>query len=182
MLRLVSLTFRRHISTNRLIYSSDNELLKTLENNLIIKEDFISEEEEKSILGEVDPYMRRLRYEFDHWDNVIHGYRETERLKWTPANQSILNRVKHIAFEKYDETNKNLLNHIHVLDLHENGYIKPHVDAVRFCGNTIAGLCLLSDAVMRLTHEKDKSKKVDALLKRRCLYIMRFVSLYRNLL
>lgn len=28
---------------------------------------------------------------------------------------------------------------MHVLDLHENGYIKPHVDAVRFCGNTIAG-------------------------------------------
>ena len=28
---------------------------------------------------------------------------------------------------------------MHILDLHEDGYIKPHVDAVRFCGNTIAG-------------------------------------------
>ena len=62
---------------------------------------------------------------------------------------------------------------MHILDLHENGYIKPHIDAVRFCGNTIAGLSLLSDAVMRLTNEKDKNKWANAFLKRRSLYIMR---------
>lgn len=173
MLRLVSLTFRRHLSTNHLIYSSDNELVKSLESSLILKEDFITEEEEKSLLTEVDSYMRKLRYEFDHWDDVIHGYRETERLNWTPPNQAILNRVKQFAFEKFKNTNTNLLNHVHVLDLHENGYIKPHVDAVRFCGNTIAGICLLSDAVMRLIHEKDKSKTATLWLKRRSLYIMR---------
>ena len=73
---------------------------------------------------------------------------------------------------KNDKTS-NLLNHVHILDLHENGFIKPHVDAVRFCGNTIAGLSLLSDCVMKLTMESDKSKFAYAHLKRRSLYIMR---------
>ena len=43
-----------------------------------------------------------------------------------------------------------ILKHVHVLDLAEGGRIKPHVDSVKFCGDTITGICLLSDAVMRL--------------------------------
>lgn len=31
---------------------------------------FITEEEEASLLGEVEPQLKRMRYEFDHWDNV----------------------------------------------------------------------------------------------------------------
>lgn len=31
---------------------------------------FISEKEENMLVQEVDPYMKRLRYEFSHWDNV----------------------------------------------------------------------------------------------------------------
>jgi alkylated DNA repair protein alkB family protein 7 len=142
---------------------------------MIIKENFLSVDEEQSLLEEVEPYMKKLRYEFDHWDDAIHGYRETERLEWNEANKKILNRVKDCAFDHFEDTkNTNLLAHVHILDLHENGYIKPHVDAVRFCGNTIAGLSLLSDAVMKLTHEKEKHKCASVLLKRRSLYIMRY--------
>ena len=32
--------------------------------------DFISEREENSLLLELEPVLRRMRYEFDHWDNV----------------------------------------------------------------------------------------------------------------
>ncbi|CAF0716926.1 unnamed protein product [Brachionus calyciflorus] len=157
-----------------LLDSNDPEVFKTMEQFMIIKEDFINENEEKSLLDEIDPYMKRLRYEFDHWDDAIHGYRETERLNWNEQNSKILERVKKFAFESFAGTEKtNLLNHIHILDLHQDGYIKPHVDAVRFCGNTIAGICLLSDAVMKLTNEKDKNKYGLALLKRRGLYIMK---------
>jgi len=35
-----------------------------------VVEDFLNEEEEKSMHEEVEPHMRRLRYEFDHWDDV----------------------------------------------------------------------------------------------------------------
>lgn len=38
--------------------------------DMLIIEDFLSESEEEALFSEVDPYMKRLRYEFDHWDDV----------------------------------------------------------------------------------------------------------------
>lgn len=161
-----------------LIEANDPNTFELLKKTMIVTENFLTESEEQSLLNEIEPYMKRLRYEYDHWDDAIHGYRETERLNWNEQNQQILQRVKKFAFDYFNqqdhlEHQTNLLNHIHILDLHETGYIKPHIDAVRFCGNTIAGLCLLSDGVMRLINEKDKTKFASVWLKRRCLYIMR---------
>lgn len=39
-------------------------------NDMIVVEDFLTVDEEELIIKEVDPYMKRLRYEFDHWDDV----------------------------------------------------------------------------------------------------------------
>lgn len=39
-------------------------------NDMIVVEDFLTEHEEMELIKEVDPYMTKLRYEFDHWDNV----------------------------------------------------------------------------------------------------------------
>ncbi|CAH0713381.1 unnamed protein product, partial [Brenthis ino] len=136
--------------------------------------DFVSEEEEAALLAEVEPQLKRMRYEFDHWDNAIEGYRETERSKWNEQNTAVLSRIKKVAFAK----NSELLPHVHILDLAAAGHIKPHVDAVRFCGDTIAGLCLASSAVMRLTHAARAHLALDALLQRRCLYIMSGVARY----
>lgn len=65
-----------------------------------------------------------------------------------------------------------IIPEVHILDLRKDGYIKPHVDAVRFCGSRIVGVSLLSNAIMRLANTEDKSASVDALLKRRSLYLM----------
>jgi len=43
---------------------------------------------------------------------------------------------------------------------------------LQYCGATIAALCLLSDAVMRLVHHSDNTHFADILLRRRSLYIM----------
>ena len=78
-----------------------------------------------------------------------------------------------------------------MLDLDAAGFIKPHVDSVRFCGTTIAGISLLSDSVMKLVHttedhsasndyrsQPEQTKKsadtyaAKILLKRFSLYIM----------
>lgn len=37
---------------------------------MIIYNDFLNEYEERSLMDELDPYMKKLRYEFDHWDDV----------------------------------------------------------------------------------------------------------------
>lgn len=39
--------------------------------DMALMENFISPTEEDSFLKELEPYLKRLRYEFDHWDDVI---------------------------------------------------------------------------------------------------------------
>ncbi|CAG9558860.1 unnamed protein product [Danaus chrysippus] len=158
---------------------------------------FVNEAEEAALLADVEPKLKRMRYEYDHWDNVcpgfivytlidkhkvhlvahivlaIEGYRETERDSWSPLCSEVLSRVRSLF-----PAGASLLPQAHVLDLAAAGHIKPHIDAVRFCGNTIAGLCLLSSAVMRLTHEKKPHIQFDALLERRALYVMSGVARY----
>lgn len=142
--------------------------------SLRVYQNFISEEEEKSLFDEVEPYLKRMKYQMSHWDDAIYGYRETERKQWTQKNKAIIQRVRDLAFPPGCPQ----LAFVHVLDVMATGAIKPHVDSVRFCGNTIAGMCLLSSAVMRFTHDKDKSRYADALLTRRSLYIMQGKSRY----
>lgn len=145
------------------------DLKHEIVSNMLVHENFINEQEENSLLEEIEPYLKRMRYEFEHWDNAIHAYRETERKEWNDENSKILEKVKAIAFP----IDVPKLAYVHILDLDKKGYIKPHIDAVRFCGNTIAGISLLSSSVMRLVHQEIKDKYADILLKRRSLYIMR---------
>lgn len=155
-----------------------------------IYEDFVSEDEERGLVSELDPIMKRLIYEQAHWDDVswrrlcikilsswfaswqaIHGYRETERTEWSPHNELIISRIRQVAFPPGTPQ----LHRVHVLDLKKSGVIKPHIDSVKFCGDTIAGLSLLSPSIMRLVHHehpKDDSFTVDCLLPRRSLYVM----------
>ncbi|XP_076046082.1 alpha-ketoglutarate-dependent dioxygenase alkB homolog 7, mitochondrial [Oratosquilla oratoria] len=147
---------------------------KEIKKSFTTIENFISEEEEDILMKEIEPHIKRLRYEFDHWDDAIHGYREVERSKWGKASSAIITRLRDAAFPEPSS----VMPLVHVLDLAEGGVIKPHIDSVRFCGNIISGLCLLSDAVMRLVHDKEKNQIVDVLLRRKTLYIMRDESRY----
>lgn len=70
------------------------------------------------------------------------------------------------------------LESVHVLDLAADGCIKPHVDAVRFCGPIIAGLSLGSDCVMRFARSGKTEEYVDVLLPCRSLYVMSGYSRY----
>ncbi|KAH1018956.1 hypothetical protein HUJ05_006627 [Dendroctonus ponderosae] len=96
-------------------------------NTIKVLNNFLSEAEETCLMNELDPYMNKLRYEFDHWDDAIHGYRETERLQWNEENTKILDRVRKIAFPPDVAP----IKFVHILDLDKNGWIKPHIDAVR---------------------------------------------------
>lgn len=39
-------------------------------NDMIVEENFLSKNEEIQLFDEIEPYLKRLRYEFDHWDDV----------------------------------------------------------------------------------------------------------------
>ena len=58
---------------------------------------------------------------------AIIGFRESERKYWTPSNQSLIDRLRSTSFDP----NCKQLPYVHVLDLAEDGYIKPHIDSVR---------------------------------------------------
>ncbi|XP_054616505.1 alpha-ketoglutarate-dependent dioxygenase alkB homolog 7, mitochondrial [Dunckerocampus dactyliophorus] len=152
-----------------LVVGSSRQLVRRLGPQVEVRTAFITEEEEGALLRELEPGLKKKRYEFDHWDDAIHGYRETERATWGAACQNILNRVRSVAFE----AGSSLLGPVHVLDLDKAGYIKPHIDSVKFCGSTITGLSLLSDSVMRMVKEDAPSEWLDLLLPRRSLYILR---------
>lgn len=152
-----------------LVVGSSPELVHRLGSQVEVRTGFITEEEEAALLQELEPGLKRKRYEFDHWDDAIHGYRETERVRWGAACEEILTRVRSAAFPE----GSSLLGPVHVLDLDKAGYIKPHIDSVKFCGSTIAGLSLLSDSIMRLVKEDNPSEWLDLLLSRRSLYILR---------
>ncbi|XP_042360598.1 alpha-ketoglutarate-dependent dioxygenase alkB homolog 7, mitochondrial [Plectropomus leopardus] len=152
-----------------LIVGSSRELVQRFAAQVEVRAAFISEEEEGAFLRELESGLKRKRYEFDHWDDAIHGYRETERVSWGPECEEVLNRVRSVAFPEGSP----LLGPVHVLDLDRTGYIKPHIDSVKFCGSTIAGLSLLSDSIMRLVNEDVPSEWLDLLLPRLSLYILR---------
>lgn len=162
--------------------------------DMTLVENFVTETEEKSLLDELEPVFKRMRYEHDHWDDAIHGYRETERKHWYPTNRVIIQRVAKHAFEA------SVLAHVHILDLEKNGIIKPHIDSSRYCGNIIAGISLLTDCIMRLKRvdetkyyqgsqvqqqsgEQGSSVEYeyysDVLLRRRSMYVMKDSARYK---
>ncbi|XP_064105353.1 uncharacterized protein LOC135214864 [Macrobrachium nipponense] len=150
------------------------ETVEEVTSSFQVVSDFISIEEEEILMKEVEPHFKRLQYEFDHWDDAIHGFREIERGRWGKSASPIISRMKKYAFPEEQD----LIAQVHILDLAKTGVIKPHVDSVRFCGNIISGVCLLSDAVMRLVHVNNKDQVIDVMLPRRALYIMRDGSRY----
>ena len=157
-----------------LVIPSNSVAAKDCAAGFVLAEDFISKQEEEELYAEVHPYLRKLRYEYNHWDNAIHGFRETEQQNWSESNRAVIQRVQNFAFPKSAQH----LAHIHVLDLSKDGYIKPHVDAKRFCGSTIAGISLLSACVFKLIHTNDPSSYATCLVKPRSLYIMKDVIRY----
>ena len=51
--------------------SCDDKITKeVIMRDMLIYNDFITPEEEESLFSEVEPYLKRMRYEYDHWDNV----------------------------------------------------------------------------------------------------------------
>lgn len=103
------------------------DIKKQMITDMNILENFITQEEEDSLMEELESYLKRLHYEKDHWDDAIAVYRETERKQWYPKNKEIIQRLILRAFT----SNDGVLPHVHVLDLAADGFIKAHVDSVR---------------------------------------------------
>jgi len=67
---LVSAAEHWPVPWHKVINVSDAVAEKDVSENMFLYEDFISEDEEQSLFNEVEPYLKRLKYEHDHWDDV----------------------------------------------------------------------------------------------------------------
>lgn len=163
-------------SLKSLIYSECPSTLSLLTQCTTVLPDFITPNEESDLVKELEVPLKRLRYQTGHWDKAIESYREIEKSKWTcKSNQEVVEKIVTFVFPPDQVSSGQItppLNLVHVLDLAAEGEIKPHVDAVRFCGRRLAGLSLMSPSVMRLASVSDTSKLVDLYLPRRSLYIL----------
>lgn len=151
----------RHNSHSLEICSKDFTDYKSL----LIKDNFVTPEEESAIVGEVEKKLKRMKYESSHWDDVIHGYREIQKLNWSKSTQLIIDRFKSMVPPP-------LLPHTHILDLSPEGYITPHTDSVEHCGPCLAVLSLLSDAVVKLEHNDTAERWFKVLVKRYSVYVL----------
>jgi alkylated DNA repair protein alkB family protein 7 len=117
----------------------------------------VSSSEAAALVDEVATLLRRMRYAPAHFDNAIEGYRELRRREWRAHNREVLDRLGGMAnaARSWQAAPVEFSSEVHVLDLAPEGAILPHVDSERFVGPVIAGLSLLSPALMRFEHKDD---------------------------
>ncbi|NXO01759.1 ALKB7 dioxygenase, partial [Rhinopomastus cyanomelas] len=156
-----------------LLRASSPALERRLRGLALVRDRFVSEAEAAELLRELEPLLARRPYQFEHWDGAITGYRETERELGGEVGQALLTRIAG-AFP----TGRPPQPLIHVLDLHQHGHIRPHIDSVKFCGCTIAGVSLLSPSVMRLQSCHSPRLWLELLLPPGSLYILRGAARY----
>ena len=121
---------------------------------------FINQEQQSLLLKEIDRKWQGLPYQFDHWDGAIKNFRERDLKEFrNPKNTEIINQIDREIRDFLGETKNELqiLDSLHILDLHETGCIEPHIDSIKFTGEALASLSLISESRLRLKEYQRKS-------------------------
>jgi len=145
------------------------------------------------------------RYEKGHWDSAITFYKEIELADNSYQEEDDIPKIfgrarQHLAqhhLPNYYE-NQESVNWLpcHAIDLKKDGGLNAHVDSVRFSGELVAGLSLLSPSIMRLipcdndnddnksnnkdaNSAKEEQAYVDLFLPPRSLYVLTGVGRYK---
>ena len=134
----------------------------------VVYPNFVTEEERKSLINESAKRFKRRSFQDGHWDSVITGYREVELGAPNEHKQhqdedvpqfakTIYKTRKHLADNHFNKSNNNHIQWLpcHAIDLAAKGVLSAHVDSVKFSGEIVAGISLLSDAIMRLRPSSD---------------------------
>ncbi|KAJ3090831.1 Alpha-ketoglutarate-dependent dioxygenase alkB 7, mitochondrial [Quaeritorhiza haematococci] len=167
---------------------SDPGALEVLEHDdLLLDPCFLSEEEHDTLkAGCIQKLARLCRgpYVETHFDGVIRGYKECTVSSWALSSSpntantdddKIL-RILERARQSLRTWTKNDIPFIspHILELREgNSGIGPHVDNVKASGNIVAGLCLISPAIIIFRRKDNPQQYIRALLPERSLYLQR---------
>jgi alkylated DNA repair protein alkB family protein 7 len=132
--------------------------------------------------------LHSRRYEKGHWDAVITNYKEIELADAffdEPEIPQILQRVRqhleqHQLRDFYEDQPIQWLP-CHAIDLKKEAELNAHVDSIKFSGDLVAGLSLLSSSIMRLVPDDapDEGRWIDLYLPPLSLYALTGVGRYR---
>lgn len=173
---LLSITSRAHLATIPSISRwldtrmASQSTLEAIQNDLVLVPDIISIEEETSLLGEIEPLFKRMRYESSHIDHVIKQYREITASNKQDKLPVLTRIVRDRIYPLLHDRAKNFLP-LHILDLAQDGAIGPHLDHLDYSGNIIGALSLLSDRIIRFHHVKNTQDEFEMLVPRRSFYL-----------
>lgn len=132
------------------------------------------------------------RYEKGHWDAVITDYKEVELLDQESLDvesQAVIERVRAQLIDA-NYVSRDYVSWLpcHAIDLKRDGELKAHVDSIKFSGDVVAGVSLLSPSIMRLKPDQEGQENeapenidgwVDLYLPPLSLYVLSGISRYR---
>jgi alkylated DNA repair protein alkB family protein 7 len=156
----------------------------------VVYNEFITDKEGDSLVQDIAARMKRRRYEKGHWDAVITDYKEVELFEHDSLgteSQVAIERVRQqLIHDGYVNGDTVQWLPCHAIDLKRDGELKAHVDSIKFSGDVVAGISLLSSCIMRLKpDEGGKDNKaaesgwVDLLLPPLSLYVLSGFSRYQ---
>lgn len=102
-------------------------------------------------------------------------------------SRNLFDRVRHQLHERHLYYKDFEWHPCHAIDLHKVGELNAHVDSIRFSGDVVAGLSLVSASIMRFVPDDGTGDSkgddlsqgwVDLYLPARSLYVMSGVSRY----
>lgn len=126
----------------------------------VVYPNVLTEDEANLILDDIKGRLKQRRYEKGHWDAVITNYKEVElsdMLFDNPGIPNILHRIRQqLATNHLLNDNKTIQwLPCHAIDLKKDGELNAHVDSVKFSGDLVAGISLMSSSIMRLLPHED---------------------------
>lgn len=118
-----------------------------------LRPNFISPAEEVRLARWAMQQLGTSTWRPGHFDGVIRHYREVSRPMAQVPGEVAEPVSRAMGMFPVDAS---LQSELHILDLAAHGEIGAHVDSVKFLGHQLAGICLLSDAIMELKPATDE--------------------------
>lgn len=69
------------------------DLKQDIEKDFLVFPEFITQEEHDNLMEEVEQTLKKRRYQPDHFDKVISGYKETEKTFWVRSIPNVDSKV-----------------------------------------------------------------------------------------
>eukprot|EP00934_Nitzschia_sp_Nitz4_P006031 Nitzschia sp. Nitz4//scaffold189_size62959//37418//38228//NITZ4_006311-RA/size62959-snap-gene-0.9-mRNA-1//-1//CDS//3329539905//6021//frame0 len=148
----------------------------------VVYPNFLTPEEGEMISSHVLTRLKRRRYEKGHWDSVIVNYKEVELYEESLDQDmlALIARVRDFIGEHHIDYKPISWLPCHAIDYKKDGELNAHVDSIKFSGDIVSGVSLLSPATMRLVpDDAPEEGHVDIYLPPLSLYALTGVGRYR---